>query len=159
MSLGKDSTAREAITSDNIYVRSLLDAGWRWDGPSTPEVIDWAVDATWTPVQIQTIRSAFAAWSAVANVTFHQVTTVAEAEIVLHQTVRADINGFSGYSGTPAEATATASFDAEIIAEHGQVHTYLAKDGYLISGQPGTFVTKPDFKYRHLGRGVPDLAS
>ena len=69
---------------------------------------------------------------------------MAEAEIVLHQTVRADINGFSGYSGTPAEATATASFDAEIIAQYGQVHTYLAKDGYLISGQPGTFVTKPD---------------
>ena len=144
MALGEDSIEQEDIISDSIYVKSLLDGGWKWDAPTNSTAINWAVDATWTPLQVQTIAAAFATWAAVANVTFHKVTNAADAEIVLHQTVRADINGFSGYSGTPAEATATASFGAEIIAEYGQVHTYLATDGWLISGQPSTFVTKPD---------------
>jgi hypothetical protein len=150
MAQNQDSIVQETIDSETIFVRALLNDGWRWDPPVSATVINWAVDATWTPLQVQSIIAMFGAWAAVANVTFNQVTDPADAEIVLHQTIGADIGGFGGYSGTTSEAGAPATagdvvtFDAVTIAEHGQVHTYLGTDGFLISGQDNTFIVNPD---------------
>ena len=113
MALNQDSTARVAIGTDSIYVRGLVyEGGWRWSAPGDPNVIHWAVDATWTPLQIQTLTSMFATWAAVSSITFQQVTNPNDAEIVLHQTDLQDI-GRPGFSGIPGPAT-------------GQVHTYFA---------------------------------
>ena len=147
MALNQNSIVQEAIGADDVHVRALLNVGWRWDPPVSPTVINWFVDTTiWTPLQVQTITDMFATYAAVANVTFQQAANVADAEIVLEQTVGANIGGFGGYSGTPGEADgtpATVTFDDETIAQNGQVHTYLATDGFLIPGQPNTFVTNP----------------
>lgn len=147
MSLNQDSVSQENITGDSIYVRALLNEGWRWTAPGNPQVIHWAVDAAWTPLQVQTLTNIFAAYAAVANVTFQQVTNLNDAEIVIHQTVGSNIGGFGGYSGTPGETeappTPPVTFDDVTIAELGQVHTYLATDGFLIAGQD-TFIPNPD---------------
>jgi Ca2+-binding RTX toxin-like protein len=148
MALNEDSITQETIAAgENEYVRALLNDGWRWTAPGNPGVIHWAAAPGWTAAQVQTLTNMFAAWQAVANVTFQEVTNQNDAEIVLHQTDGAQIDGFGGYSGTPGEtgpASATpVTFDDVTIAEHGQVHTYLADDGFLIPGQPNTFVEDP----------------
>jgi VCBS repeat-containing protein len=145
MSLNQNSLLQETITADDIYVRALLNDGWRWNppAPAAATVIRWAVDPTWTPLQVQTVTDMFAEWAAVTNFTFQQVTNPDDAEIVLHQTVSSNIGGFGGYSGTTSEATAAETYDDVTIAQNGQVHTYLATDGWLISGQ-NTFIPNPD---------------
>src|SRR5262245_8698782 len=147
MSLNADSVVQVPIGADGIYVQALLNNGWRWSAPGNPPVVHWAVDTTWTPLQVQTLSNIFANWSNVANVTFERVDNTDDAEIVLHQTNSQDIGDFGGYSGTPGEtepASATpVTFDAVTIADHGQVHTYLATDGYLIPDQD-TFTPNPD---------------
>ena len=147
MSLGQDSVSQEAIGADGIYVKALVNDGWRWSPSGDPQVVHWAVDAAWTPLQVQTLANIFEAWGNVSNVTFVQVANAADAEIVIHQTVGDDIGGFGGYSGTPGEtdpaAATPVTFDDVTIAEHGQVHTYLATDGFLIVGQD-TFIPNPD---------------
>ena len=136
---------QDAVGSDSIYVRSLLNAGWSWNPPAATPIIDWAADPAdnWSPAQVQTLITMFGTWAAVANVSFQQVTILGDAEIVLHRTLSGLIDSFGGYSGTPFEATANTPFDDVTIAEHGQVHTYLATDGWLISGQPETFLDDP----------------
>lgn len=147
MSLNQDSVSQEAIAGDDIYVRALLGDGWRWTAPGNPQVVHWAVDAAWTPLQVQTLANIFANWGNVANVTFVQVANANDAEIVIHQTVGSNIGGFGGYSGTPGESeappTPPVTFDDVTIAELGQVHTWLATDGFLIAGQ-NTFIPNPD---------------
>jgi hypothetical protein len=147
MSLNQDSVSQVNIAGDSDYVRALLNDGWRWSAAGDPQVVHWAVDAAWTPLQIQSLANIFANYAAVANVTFVQVANAADAEIVIHQTTGNQIGNFGGYSGTPGEtdpASATpVTFDDVTIAEHGQVHTFLATDGFLIAGQP-TFIPNPD---------------
>ena len=153
MALNQNSTVQQPIAGDDVHVRALLNEGWRWSAPGNANVVHWAVDATWTPLQVRALAAMFAAWGNVANITFVQVTNLNDAEIVLHQTIGADIGNFGGYSGTPGEAVpppaTPVTFDAVTIAEHGQVHTYLATDGFLITGQP-TFIPNPDTTNRQL---------
>ena len=162
MSLNQDSVSQETIIGDDTYVRALLNDGWRWSAAGDPQVIYWAADTGWTPLQVQTLATIFASYAAVANVTFVQVTNTADAEIVIHQTTGNQIGNFGGYSGTPGEtdpASATpVTFDDVTIADHGQVHTYLATDGFLISGQP-TFIPNPDAGDAPIRRSSPMPAS
>ena len=132
-------------TSSNEYVEALLNNGWRWDTFSytgNTNTIRWAADTStgWTTDQIASLSNIFAQWASVADITFQQVTNLADAEIVLRQTVGSNIGGFGGYSGTPDEAVGTATFDDVTLAQIGRVFTYVATDGFLISGQP-TFDT------------------
>ena len=131
MALNQNSTTQVAIGTDSIHVRALVnDGGWRWSAPGDPNVVHWAADATWTPLQIQTLTSMFATWAAFSNIAFQQVTNPNDAEIVLHQTDFLNISPFLGYSDIPGQGTQ-------------QAHTYLAATN---AGNPlhYTFVPNPD---------------
>jgi hypothetical protein len=115
----------EVSTSDNVYVESLLNAGWRWDTSAETgdsSVIRWNVGSTFqvpldttgippittTPQWLSALQSAtndaFNAWAKVANI--HPLfDPTATADITTHMVPVSSYNfGYGGYSGTPYDA-------------------------------------------------------
>jgi Ca2+-binding RTX toxin-like protein len=141
----------EAATSDNIYIKSLVNMGWRWDTSATTgdsSIIRWNVGSTYevpldatglpplttTPQWLSALQSAsndaFNAWAKVANI--HPQFSATSPDITLHVVPVSSYNfGFGGYSGTPFDAAASENggpvdYKNLTVAENGQVHVYFS---------------------------------
>jgi Ca2+-binding RTX toxin-like protein len=141
----------QVSTGDNIYVKSLLNAGWRWDtSPMTGDssVIRWNVSAVWNkPLDATMIppikpepawnaaleaatKDAFAQWASVANI--HPQFNATYADIQMHVVPFTSYKfGYGGYSGTPYEAARStgvtpALYQNLTVAEGGRVHVYVS---------------------------------
>lgn len=130
----------QVATGDNVYVKSLLNGGWRWDTFSQTgdtNIVRWDIDGTgWTADQVAALRAAaeqsFSAWSDVAHINFQHAPNANSAEILLHISHSKDIANYGGYAGTPGEATAQHSVPGNAtlpLTDVGRAHVYVAIDG------------------------------
>jgi Ca2+-binding RTX toxin-like protein len=136
------STTPVAV-GDNIYVKSLLNAGWRWDTFNTTgntNTIRWGIDGTGTTADRVTAlavaaQNAFQEWANVANLNIQFDQTPKNDEILLH-IVPGNTVDFGGYSGTPIEAVNNASHLGLTTAELGRVHVYVSDGATGGAGLP-----------------------
>lgn len=148
MALNQNVTATVS-TGGNTYIKALLNNGTRWDTSGVTGnsgVIRVYVDGSnYNGIQLAQIQGAIYLFENYANIDLVPTQSInpgnpgSVAEVWIRLTTGSQIGNFGGYSGTPSEADSTRTFDDVTIADKGRVFTYLASDGWLISGQ-NTFV-------------------
>lgn len=167
----EDLVASNSSNADFRYANGLLNAGWRWgDGSNTDgsqtQVINyffytsgplnapWDLDgddpsSSWTIDQRTNYQLAMDLWEDVANIRFEQVFSLTAADLVLINTAKATIPGFSGYAGTPNAAASSSQTDVTEKAKDGLDVTFKIAD----AGQVGVYVAGQDG--RNFGERSP----
>jgi Ca2+-binding RTX toxin-like protein len=131
-------------TSSNPYANGI--SNWiRWNTTAVTgsnSIVRFTWDSNWTAGQRNVVSIALNQWARFSNLSFvesvggTQAEREANAEIIIHRTLGANIGGWGGYSGTPGEAFSYTTTTAENgvtfqVGDIGQVHTYIASDGNL----------------------------
>jgi serralysin len=145
------STPIQITPSTNVYLEAVQWGGWAWTDEAAPGTnvtyyvapagVDLddrlgagsGVSTAWQSYEVAALQNAYQTWSNVANVTFTQVSSYAQADLVENRSGPGlGGGGFIGYNETPEDAdaldgTAWGGFDA---TDSGWTATGLQAGGF-----------------------------
>ncbi len=109
--------------SSNAYLDALQWGGWRWEDPAAapgdPVVIRYYVEnyqnTAWFSYERAALIKAFNAWSAVANISFVETNSAANAQLIERQVGESLLPGTLGEHGTPDSAANGPEFDGPLL--------------------------------------------
>lgn len=126
-----------------IYTDALLWGGWRWSDPNSgsgPTVINYYLDTYggrgWTAAESAAITRAFQSWSDVANITFTQVFSASNAQLIERLVPESVLPGTLGEHGTPdSAASLTGEYDgALLLGMDDQAYGYFNYQSFTSGG-------------------------
>jgi serralysin len=113
---------QNTTASGNPYTDALLWGGWHWHdaaAPGAPAVISYYLDTyagrSWSSSESAAIARAFQTWSNVANITFVEVSTAGEAQLIERLASGSRLPGTLGEHGTPDSAANGPEYDGALL--------------------------------------------